>query len=395
MTKIFIILCTCLLAACGGNSPHPGHEGHENEHEHESEHDGGETDNVNPSTVVFDKERAEAVGLKTQIVQPSVFTEAIKTGGRILAAQGDEQTLVATLPGVVALKSTAFAQGATVKKGQAVLSLLTGNLPDGDVAVRTRAAYEKAKSEYDRAQELIKDRIISEKDFNQAVLDYETAKTAFDAIGGMKNVGTKTDGTKNGGVDICSPISGYLKNLRVKEGDYVETGAPLATVSQNSRLQLRVELPEKYYASLPLIQSACFRTSYSDTLYRLQDLNGRLLSYARSMDSDAFYVPVIFEFDNKGAILPGGYVEAYLLTTPAPGVIAIPVSSLIEEQGIYSVYIMEDEDCYRKQEVRLGAGNGYDVQILAGIEAGDVVVTEAAYHLKLASATTALPSHHH
>ncbi|MDR1356971.1 MAG: efflux RND transporter periplasmic adaptor subunit [Tannerellaceae bacterium] len=379
MTKIFIVFCTCLLVACGGDRPHSEDDGHE--HEHGSEDATGDR----LSIFEFDAEKAAAVGLETRVVRPAPFSEAIKTGGRISAAQGDEQTLTATLPGVVAFKKTAFVEGAMVKKGQAVLSLVTGNLASGDIAVRTRAVYERAKSEYERAQELIKDRIISEREFNQARLDYETAKTAFDAVGDVRG----------GGVDISSPIGGYLKNLRVKEGDYVETGSPLATVSQNNRLQLRVELPGKYYASLPLIHDAYFRTPYSDDVYRLSELNGRLLSYARSMDSNTFYIPVIFEFDNKGAILPGGYVEAYLLTSAIPDAISVPLSSLIEEQGIYSVFIQEDEDCYRKQEVRIGPDNGSDVRILSGLKDGDTVVTEAAYHLKLASAANALPAHHH
>jgi RND family efflux transporter MFP subunit len=380
MTKIYLVLCACLLAACAGNRANPDRE------EQEHEHAGESASAAQGATVDFDPERAAAVGLKTQAVRPGDFIRAIKAGGRILSAQGDEQTLAATLPGVVTFRRAPLAEGTPVRKGQAVLSLATGSLAGGDVAVRTRAAYEKAKSEYERAKILVKDRVISEKDFNQAVLDYETARTAFEAIGGERS---------GGGIDICSPVDGYLKNLRVKEGDYVETGAPLATVSQNSRLRLRVELSGKYYAALPRVQTASFRTPHDGTLYRLADLNGRLLSYAQSMEAKTFYIPVTFEFDNRGAILPGGYVEAYLLTAPVPGAISVPLSSLIEEQGIYSVFLQEDEDCYRKQTVTPGGDNGSDVQILSGLKAGDVVVTEGAYHLKLASASNALPAHHH
>jgi RND family efflux transporter MFP subunit len=387
MTKIFLILCTCLFVACGGNGRSP-EKSHDHDHEHEHDHaDGSEEASETPQGLIeFDEAKAAAAGLKTKVAEPGAFIQAIKTSGRILAAQGDEQTLTATLPGVVTFGKTAFVEGSPVRKGQAVLSLVTGNLAGGDLAVRTRVLYEKAKSEYERAEELIKDRIISEKDFDRALSDYRTAKAAFDAIGGDRS---------EGGVSVYAPLSGYLKNLRVKEGDYVETGSPLATISQNSRLQLRVEIPEKYYGSLPLIRTACFRTPYDSRLYRLEDLNGRLLSYARSMDTGAFYIPVTFEFDNKGDVLPGGYVEAYLFTTPLANTLSVPLSSLIEEQGVYSVFLQEDEDCYRKQTVSLGADNGSDVQILSGIKAGDVVVTEAAYHLKLASASNALPAHHH
>lgn len=361
------------------------HDGHDHDHEHGHDHDHG-AENEHPDEIVFEKEKAIAVGLKTQTVQPGVFTNVIKTSGRILSAQGDERALVATVSGVVTFNNTKFIEGAAVRKGQPVLALATNNLADGDIATRTRVAYEKAKSEYERAKELVKDKIISEREFNQISSDYETAKVAYDAIGG---------GQKGNGVSVLSPINGYLKNIQVKEGDYVEVGQAIATISQNNRLVLRAEVSEKYYNSLPLIRSANFKTPYDNHVYRLSDLNGRMLSYAKSSDENSFYVPVTFEFDNKGAIISGAFVEIYLLTSPIPNTINIPVSSLIEEQGIYSVFLQLDESCYKKQEVKTGANNGADIQIVSGLHAGDIVVTEAAYHLKLATASNAMPAHTH
>ncbi|OAV74774.1 Macrolide-specific efflux protein macA precursor [Bacteroidales bacterium Barb7] len=106
-------------------------------------------------------------------------------------------------------------------------------------------------------------------------------------------------------------------------------------------------------------------------------------------------MPVSFEFDNRGGIVSGAYAEVFLLASPVPDVLSVPLSALTEEQGVYFVYIQLDEDCYRKQEVTTGADNGAEVRILSGLTAGDVVVTEAAYHLKLATASAAMPAHTH
>ena len=158
---------------------------------------------------------------------------------------------------------------------------------------------------------------------------------------------------------------------------------------------LRAEVSEKYYPYLSSIRSANFRTPYDDVTYRLEELHGRLLSTGKSSDANAFYIPVTFEFDKKGAIIPGSFVEIYLLTTPIEGVISVPASALIEEQGIYSVFVKEHEEAYRKVPVTLGADNGKEVQILSGLNAGDEVVTEGAYQIKLASASNAIPAHTH
>ena len=73
----------------------------------------------------------------------------------------------------------------------------------------------------------------------------------------------------------------------------------------------------------------------------------------------------------------------------------MPVSALVEEQGLYCVYLRLDEDCYKKQYVTLGADNGEAVQILSGLKPGDEVVTRGAYQIKLSSASNAIPAHSH
>ena len=195
--------------------------------------------------------------------------------------------------------------------------------------------------------------------------------------------------------NITAPIAGYVKSILVKEGDYVTIGQPLVSVTQNRRLFLRAEVSEKYYPYLRTINSANFRTPYNNKVYELGALNGRLLSFGKTAGDNSFYVPVTFEFDNKGDIIAGSFVEVYLLSSQLENVLSLPRTALIEEQGIYFVYLQLDEEGYKKQEVTLGADNGKNVQILTGIKPGDRVVTEGAYQVRLASASNAIPAHSH
>ena len=416
MKKIYGIgvLCAYLLAGCAGHSTeaehdhdheheeaavhdheHEGHDheheeaGHDHEHEkagHDHEHDHEHEAAANPGEVVFKEANAKAVGLQTITVTPGAFTQVIRTSGQVLAAQGEESVMVATVPGVVSFGSVPFTDGTAVRKGQAVLSIASNGLSEGDVAVRAKAAYEAAKLEFERMEALVADRIVSAKEFEQAKLNYANAKAAYEAVANKQTAK---------GVAVVAPLNGYLKNIQVKEGDYVAVGQPLATIAQSNRLMLRADVSERYYSSLPMVQSAHFKTPYDEQVYRLTDLRGRLLSYGRASGGDSFFVPVTFEFDNKGAILPGSFVEVYLLTKPLEQVISVPVESLIEEQGLYSVYVRLDADCYRKQPVTIGANNGVDVQILSGLKGGEAVVTKGAHQVKLASASNAIPAHSH
>ena len=114
---------------------------------------------------------------------------------------------------------------------------------------------------------LVKNKIVSEKEFAQAEQNYENARISYEAV--AKNHSA-------GGQAVTSPICGYVKNILVKEGDYVTVGQPLVSITQNRRLFLRAEVSEKYYPYLRTIGSANFKTPYNNKVYELKDLNGRL-----------------------------------------------------------------------------------------------------------------------
>lgn len=250
---------------------------------------------------------------------------------------------------------------------------------------RTRAAFAQAKAAYERAEELVKDKIISQSEYEQAKLNYQNAKTAQEAVANK---------TTAKGTGVGAPIGGFIKNIAVSEGQFVEVGQLLATISQNRRLKLKTEVSQRYHGALPTISSANFKTSYDDKTYSLKDLGGRLVSVGKASDGASAYIPVTFEFDNKGGIVSGSFVEVFLISSPKPNTLTVPVTALIEEQGNYSVFVQIDEDGYRKQEVKLGASDGKNIQILAGLEPGDNVVSRGAYRVKMASFSGAIPHGH-
>lgn len=374
---------------------HKHEEGHDHSHDHshdtvktEEAREGDEHEESHEHSsdvIVLEPEKAEAAGVKADTITPGAFHGVITTGGKILSASGDETTIVATSAGVVSL-SRPVTEGMAVGQGSTIFSITSSGLQDGDVSQRARITYETAKSEYERAQKLIADKIITEKEYLAAKADFENAELAYKAVGG---------GNGSKGVAVKSPAGGYVKECLVKAGDYAEVGQPMMVVTQNRHLYLRAEVPERDYAAINQVSSAKFKTSYSDKVYDIKDLNGRLLSYGKTSGSSSSFIPVTFEFDNASGLIPGAFAEVYLLTNDRSNVISVPVSALTEEQGVHFVYIREDEECYRKQEVRLGASDGQQTEITEGLKGGEVLVTEGAIHVKLASAGKSIPGHTH
>lgn len=411
-----VALVLCLLCSCGGghnghdHSEHAAEETHAHEgHNHEGHNHGAEDahapkghtpgtkadshpdeaeaagHNAGGDEILLAPEKARAAGVQVETVMPGEFCEVILTSGQILSAQGDEATVVANTSGVVHFP-TRLAEGSSLSKGTPVVHLLTASLQDGDQVQRARMAFETARADYERAERLAESRIVSQKELARLKETYETARLAYEALS------PSTDGKA---VAVKSPITGYVKTCYVKEGDYVSVGQPLVEVTQNRRLRLRADVSERYYSSLRHLRSAHIRTASSGQALPLDSLGGRLLSYGKAAAGASFSVPVVFEFDNRGELLPGSFAEVWLIAAPRQGVISVPITALTEEQGLHFVYVQVDEEGYRKQEVKTGASDGCRVEILHGLQAGDRLVTAGAMHVKLAAASNAIPAHSH
>ena len=376
----------------GHDHSHEGHnhehEGHDHEHETAEEHAGHNHESKatkHSDEIIFPKAQAAKTTFEVREIQPASFNQVVKTTGQVLAAPGDEAVIVATSNGVVSFSSNKLTEGTKVQKGQSLFQISSKDIAEGDYYTKVKATYEAAKASYDRAEALVKDKIISQKEFESTKLEFENAKTAYNAVSNNKTAK---------GVSVNAPINGHMKNILVKEGEYITVGQPLATVSQNQRLVLRAEVSQRYYNAMQSVKSANFKTPYDNKVYSLEDLNGRLLSFGKTSNENSFFIPVSFEFDNKGEVIPGSFVEVYLISSPIENTLFIPVSALTNEMGIYYVYVQIDEEGYRKQEVALGANNGKEVQIIKGLHPGDRVVTQGAYQVKMASASGAIPHGH-
>lgn len=367
-----VVIVTLLLSSCHDSQSHH-HKVDEEQHE---DHHG---------VVLFSEHDAHHIGLQVDTICLATFSNVLKVSGKISATRDGEQTIVAPTNGVVFFAGKNLTEGRYLKSGETLLSISSKKMQDGDEGVRLTAVYEAAKKEYDRASELIKDNIISQKHYDQAKLDYMQAKNAYDAY---------YENSSEHGISASSPISGYLKSLLVKQGEFVTVGDPIAIVTQNKRVQLNVDVPEKYAQDLPSIRTANFKVSYDDSIYKLSNMSGKLLSYGKSTSQGSFMLPVIFEFDNICNVLPGSYADVYLLARKENNVISIPHSALLEEQGLYFVYLQTMPEHYVKREVKLGQYDGERHRVLDGLAEGDIVVINGAKHLKIAEASAIIPEGH-
>lgn len=370
---VLFLFCFAILSGCGHADHNHDAESAEDRHSHDE--------------IVLDHDRAKAAGVVVEKVKSGTFHGVIRTSGKVMAASCDETTVVATISGRVGYRGH-VSEGLKIVDGITLFTITSSEMQvaDGDPIQRARIEFEKAERDFARAQLLVKDRIVSEKDLALAKAEFEAAKLTYTTVQRTRSAG---------GVQVNAPRSGYIKQCLVNEGDYVQAGQPLAIITQNQHLYLRAEVPERKFNMLNRIRCAKFRTSYSNKLYDITDMGGHIQSYGRSAEVNNSYIPVIFEFNNTGDVVQGSYAEIFLITDDRQNVITVPLTALTEEQGVHYVYVQVDRDGYRKQEVALGENDGDRVEILQGIKTNDKVVVQGAIQIRIASASNTIPDHHH
>lgn len=350
---------------------------------HEAEEQAAQHD---PHATVFTKEQSWKVDFATAPADSREFGQVIKTTAQIESAQGNEQVIFAKTGGKALFSSNAILEGQEVRAGQALISV-TGGTIDNDVSVKfaeAKSNFEKAAADYERASELAEDRIVSEKDLQAAKNQYDNTKIVYDNL--RKSVSVS-------GQRLTSPMNGFIKQILVQNGVFVEAGQPLMVISQSRQLQLTAEVPQRYANALPFIKSANIRTIQDGTSYSFEDLNGKIISYGRSANTDNFLIPVNLQINNNGAFINGSFVEVYLICSTDVQSVVLPNSALLEEQGLYFVWVQQTPELFEKREVKIGATDGVYTQILDGISQSERIVTRGAMMIKLAQSTGALDPH--
>ncbi len=382
------------LSGCGNQDSgkaKPAHEHSNDDHDHD--HDGHAHDEADAHDygdggaegLAFSAGQAQAVGLTVAELRPTAFTQVIRATGELVAPTGQEAVVSATASGIVSFARQHLDEGTALTSGMPLAYISARQIAEGDPQARLRAQYETAERAFRRAEKLLDEQLIAQRAYEEAQLDYETAKAAY---GGLRSA------SSGAGIRIASPMAGFLKNRLVEEGAFVSVGQPLFTVTQNKRLRLRADVSQRHRAQLAQVRSANFKLPYDDHVYALDSLDGRPVTFGMATESGSAFLPISFELNNAGAFPTGTYVEVFLLTQPIADALVVPKTALIEEQGTYAVMVQTGAESYRKRPITLGGDDGLRVQVLSGLQPGDRVVTTGGFHIKLANTGAAIPHGH-
>ena len=342
--------------------------------------------NHGEGSINFPIDQQKKIDFEVVEVVTEPLYQVIRTSAQIVPSQESEKILTATTSGIVTFTNNDLVPGLDVKSGQVLFSIDNEDMADDNLSTRreeVEAEYEKAKLDYERKQALAEDKIISESDLIDARTEYLKAKKHYDNM--LKNF---PEGKTLHRASITGSISGIL----VPNNSYVEAGQAIMTLAQNNKLYLRADIQPKYYPVLKDIKTANIKTN-DGIVYSLEDLSGRLLSYGKTTDINNPLIPVTFEVKNNGNLIPGSFVEIFITSESDKMSVMLPNSAIVEEMGIYCVFVQTCVDSFEKRIITKGVTDGSKTQILKGVTAGERVVSKGAVNVKLAQGSAALDPH--
>ena len=353
----------------------------------EAEHAAHEAHPHVDNAIVFTKTQSWKTNFATENIQREPFAEVIKTSAQIQPSAGDERVVSARTSGIITFANNEVVPGRQVSSGHRLFSIDGAGMADNNLALRYTEAensYNRAKVEYERKTELAKDSIVSQSELLQAKTEYENALANFNLYKSNFSAGKES---------VSSPISGYITDLMVHNGQYVEAGQPILRVAQNRNLYIKADLAPKYYSSLANITSANFTVQSTQTTHTLESLNGKVISYGRSSDINNPLIPVVFQVSNSADLLPGSFVDMYIQLGNQQPQLSVPNSAIIEEMGARFILVQVHPELFEKRPIVTGATDGVRTVITQGVNNNERVVTQGAIFVKLAESAGALDPH--
>ncbi|WP_350095882.1 efflux RND transporter periplasmic adaptor subunit [Imperialibacter sp.] len=338
--------------------------------------------------ISFLKEQAWKMEFQTTPVLKKEVFEAIPTSGVWKVAPADYKTLVATTGGMVSFAVNNMTVGSAVKKGQALMSVSSAGLTSGNLATEIRkakAALEQSQSEFQRKKELFEADVVAKADLEVAQEKYEVAKVTYDGL---------VSGYGSAGKTIASPIDGFVKSIAVQNGEFVEQGASVLTVTSHQSSLLQVSVGAGFAGKLQNIRDIHYQTA-PGVWSSLANTGGRVVSVGREVEADQPLLSVFAEVNDLVEMPEGSFTEASLLVGEGHTATVIPIAALLEDYGAYSVIVQVSGESFERRSVVTGSRNGHEVEILSGLVPGEVIVTKGAYQVKMASMSGQAPAHGH
>lgn len=366
--SLFIVSC--------GNSVNK-EEGEELEEEHVEE-------------VHFSTQQFQSLRMKVDTLPLRNISSYVDANGQLEVPPQNEAAVTAVIgANIISIK---VIEGDKIKKGQ-VLAYL--NHPD---LIKLQTDYinswnqlQYIDKEYQRQKKLYDEKVGSGKEFQKTQADYQSMKgTVVGYEAQLRLLGLSLMKIQQGEiydqVPVSTPISGYVRHVNVKTGQYVQPQTEMFEIVNIDHIHTDLMVFEKDMHKVKEGQ----KVKFSIESLPGKELEATIYSVGKAFEQDPKAIHLHAEIQNKeGLLIPGMYVRGRIIIDDILSY-ALPEAGVVREGDKYFIFTAEQEDengqvqwAFKPVEVIIGTKDNdwVEVKLLQPLEEGATVAWNNAYYL--------------
>lgn len=224
---------------------------------------------------------------------------------------------------------------------------------------RASATLEKSKHDLELAQKQLDAKIIGKEAYFQENHKFEQAQRDYNiAVVELERT------------VVTSPINGVISKRNVSRGDTVFSSTSIATITDNSRLEADILVPQNQVGRVSLGDKVAFLPGGSSE----RVFYGEVQRISPVVSTESGTVKIVARvLPGQKNILPGQFVKASIVTGIKNDVVLVPATALTFENAMGVIYKIEDGFA-RRIPVEIGYTGNKGIEVIGNISSGDQVV---------------------
>jgi cobalt-zinc-cadmium efflux system membrane fusion protein len=277
--------------------------------------------------------------------------------------------------------------GQSVKRGETLATLNSTELAQNQlVYIKALQQIDLHSKAVERARILLESDVISkaelqrrESELSGAQAELSAANDQLQVLGmSPQSIAKLSKSSQMRSISsVTSRITGTVINRQINLGQVVQPADELFVVADLSRVWAVAEVPEREIDLIEKGQEVDIEIPALDT----KPIKGKLIYIGDVVNPQTRTVTVRSELNNAKAAIKPDMLVSMLVQSKPTSKLSVPVQAIVREEDKDHVFVQIAPNKYRLREVTVGDDYHGMVAIVNGIEAGEVVVGEGAFHL--------------
>jgi len=266
--------------------------------------------------------------------------------------------------------------GDKVSKGQLLVSINNADLQAKRAQVNAgiteaKAAFNNALKDYNRFKNLFSENSASQKEMDDMTANFEMAKARLESANQMKNEVNAQFTYSN----ITAPFSGTVTSKNVEAGNMANPGVPLISIETPGNFEVMAMVPETEISEIKTGTTV-------DVLVKSisQTIKGKVTEVSTSAKNTGgqYLVKIILD-KTEANILSGMFttVQFPVERKSKSELVLVPSESIITNGQLTGLYTVSQSNTAMLRWLRLGRTYGDQVEVLAGLNAGEIYIVSA------------------